>query len=318
MWRWGTSVAITVLLVSQGLVGTVAAADTRMIYVGSGPVGTNNGLLTLTPVSVGGTSVTNVIVKNIDNQTLSHVVLTFQAPVSGLTLSGSYGTNAGSCAPSGTDPLVCDFGNLAKNATRTLSVLYNGTSAVAGAEVSATVTFNETKPNGGANTHREPMGGQVDVAAASCNAKATFLPPGIADTVLPTDGTACAGDTQRSALIIPAAATGNVASIDDSLAATGCPTGYSCFGNAVSATVNGGAQVSPYLTWQIFYANSVLNGLNPGKVAFAHDATVIQAGKKGECANANSTNCVDHYTPTADGVFFFIRTGSNGLIKGMR
>jgi hypothetical protein len=319
MGRWGTSVAITVLLVSQGLVGTVAAADTRLIYVGSGPVGpATNGVLTLTPVSVGGTSVTNVIVKNIDNQTLTHVILTFQAPVSGLTLSGWYGTNAGSCAPVGTDPLVCDFGNLAKNATRTLSVLYQGTSIAASAAIGATVTFNETKPNGGANTHREPIGGQVEVKDGTCDFKATFLPPDVSDTVLPNNGTDCAEDTQRSALIIPAAATGNVASIDDSVLATGCPTGYTCFGNQAVASVKLGATISPYLTWQIFYATSVLNGLTPSKVAFVHDGTVIQAGKKGACANANSTNCIDHYTPTADGVFFFIRTFSNGLIKGMR
>jgi len=52
-------------------------------------------------------------------------------------------------------------------------------------------------------------------------------------------------------------------------------------------------------------------------VGFAHDSKVIQAGKKGECASAGSTDCIDHVTPTTAGVTYFIRTSSNGLIKGI-
>jgi hypothetical protein len=316
MGRRGTLVAITALLASQAFVGTASAADTRLIYVGSGPVGTAPGVLTLTPVSAGGTTVTNVIVKNIDNQTLSHVVLTFQAPATGLSLSGWFGTNAASCAPGASAPLVCDFGNLAKNQTRTLSVYYDATSAVA-AHISAQISFNETKPNGGGNTHIEPIGGDVTVTNGGCNALATFLPPGVAKTLLPDDGTACPNDPQRSALIIPAAPGGNVATVDDNADATGCPSGYSCFGKAVSATVNDGATVSPYLTWQIFYPAATLGNINASKVAFVHDTKVIQAGKKGACANAQSTDCIDRVEVTAAGATFFIRTPTNGLIKGM-
>ena len=85
----------------------------------------------------------------------------------------------------------------------------------------------------------------------------------------------------------------------------------------MSATVNGGATVSPYLKWTIFYSTAALGNVNPNKVAFVHDGTIIAAGNKGLCKNDTSTNCQEPYVVSSTGVTFTVRTPSNGLIKGM-
>jgi len=298
--------------------GTALAAPqpktTRLLYVGPDPSFTATpGLLTFTPVSVGESSVSNVYVKNVDNQTLTHVVITFPVDQGGLVINDVLGADRSSCPSNGTS-IVCDFGNLPARATRTFSLVVTATTDGVQA-LHGTIVFNESNnPNGG-NDQISADDGSVDVAAASCDALATFLPPGIAKTLLPDTG-ACSGDGQRSGLVVPANASGNIVSVDDGTAASGCGT-LTCFGNAVNGTLNGGAGVSPYLKWTIFYSNAVLGNINPGKVAFLHGTTTILAGTKGLCKTASSVNSQEPYVVSPAGVTFFVRTPTNGLIKGM-
>jgi hypothetical protein len=295
--------------------GSALGADTRKVYIGSDPAFTaDNGILTFTPVTVGGDSLTNVFVKNIDNQTLTHVVITIAKSQNGATVSDQIlGANASKCSAAA-DPIVCDFGNLKAGATRAFSLIVHAGAASSG--ITARIVFNESNnPNGG-NQQIESADGTLAAGAATCNTLATFLPPGIAKTLLPSDGGTCVGDGQRSGLIVPAAANGNLVSIDDSTAATGCPAPYTCIGQQVTANVNGGAPVSPYLKWSIFYSNATLGNVNANKIAFIHDGTIIPAGNKGLCKNATSTNCVESVSPTTGGVTFVIRTPSNGAIRG--
>lgn len=313
--RWGTSVSVTVLLASQILVGTAAAADTRLIYVGSGPVGTAPGLLTLSPVTSGGTTATNVIVKNIDNQTLTHVVLTFAAPVAGLTLSGSFGTDASSCAPTATDPLVCDFGNMAKNQTRTFTVLYSATSATT-ASISATITFNETRPNGGSNTHREPIGGSVTITDGGCDAVATFLPPGQVNKVI---GTACglsSSNPQITSVSVPGSIISAIRVADE--APRPCPAGITtCFGqdSVADIAVDTTATVTWTITWLV-PTNFNLQKL--GVIHYKDDGSIdfIITYKKNLCANANSVGCFVSATLDGTTLTAVIRSAGNGAMKG--
>lgn len=304
------------LFVSTG--GALAAppdGTTRHLYVGSdSSFAANPGVLTLTPVSAGQATVTNVFVKNVDNQTLNHVVITFNVAQTNLSIADKFGPNSGSCNPVN-GVMTCDFGSLKARAERRFSLVLTATGAGTGS-LHGTFVFNEsTNPNGG-NTQINDLDGSIEVGAASCNSLATFLPPGIAKTLVPEDGTTCSSDGQRSGLKVPPNANGTTVEINDETLAVGCGS-FACFGNAVSAIVNNGAPVSPFLTWQIFYSNSVLGNINPKQVGFLHDGTLIQAGNKGLCKNASSVNCQEPYLVGSDGVTFLIRTPSNGLIKGM-
>jgi hypothetical protein len=313
--RWGTSVSVTVLLATQVFVGTAAAADTRLIYVGSGPVGTAPGVLTLSPVTVGGTTATNVIVKNIDNQTLSHVVLTFAAPAAGLSLSGWFGTNASSCGPTATSPLVCDFGNLAKGQTRTLTVLYSASSAGA-ASISASITFNETRPNGGSNTHIEPIGGDVTITDGGCDAVATFLPPGQADKVVGTGCALSSSNPQITSVSVPSSVVSAILVADE--APRPCPEGITtCFGQDSVADI--AIDTTATVTWTIkWLVPANFNLQKFGVIHYKDDGSIDFAitYKKNLCANANSVGCFVSATLDGTTLTAVIRSAGNGAMKG--
>jgi hypothetical protein len=315
--RWVASVAIAGLLVSQAFVATVSAADTRLIYVGSGPVGTDPGLLTLTPVTVGGASATNVIVKNIDNQNLSHVKLTFAAPAAGLTLSGWFGTNAGSCTPVDPSPLLCDFGNLAKGQTRTLTVLYTATAAVA-ASISAQITFNETKPNGGSNTHIEPIGGNVTPTNGGCDAVATFLPPGQVNKVVGTGCALSSSNPQITSVAVPGSLVSAIRVADET--GTLCDPSVVCFGqNSIAdIAVDTTDTVIWTITWQV-PANFNVQKL--GVLHFPDGSTTANLNitlKKDLCKSDTATGCFVPGMTTLNGTTLttVIRTKGNGGMRG--
>jgi len=313
--------AVSLLLVGTMLLtvtGTALGADTRQLYVGPDPsFAQGQGTLTFTPVSAGGSSLSSVYVKNIDNQNLTHVVLTFARTQGSVSIESTIlGANASSC--SATDTLItCDFGNLKARATRTFSLILDA-STDGVAAIHGTVVFNEsTNPNGG-NTQINAVDGNLTVAASTCNTLATFIPPGIAKTLDPQAAGGCAGDGQHSLLSVPANANGSLVSLDDTADITACPTGYSCFGKEVSATVNDGAVVTPFLTWRITYSAAVLGNINPGKVSFQHGTTIIPSGKKGECGATFTKDCLFSITPNADGsVTFELHTKTNSVMKGL-
>jgi hypothetical protein len=321
--RWWTPVSVTVLLASQVFVGTASAADTRLIYVGSGPVGTAPGVLTLSPVTVGGTTATNVIVKNIDNQNLSHVVLTFPGatPDVGLSLSGwfpsgSFPTNASSCNPTATSSLVCDFGNLAAGQTRTLTVLYNATAAGPGS-ISASITFNETRPNTGKNTHIEPIGGTVSITNGGCDAVATFLPPGQVDKVIGTGCTLSSSNPQITSISVPASIVSAIRVADEP--PRPCPEGLTCFGedSVADIAIDTTATVTWTITWLV-PAN--FNTQRLGVIHYKDDGSLDFAitYKKNLCTTANPVSCFVPGSVTLSGTTLtaVIRTSGNGAMKG--
>src|SRR4029078_13457909 len=135
-------------------------------------------------VSGGGQSASNVYVKNVDNQTLTHVVITFARSQGGTTISQVSGPAWSSCLPLGATTVTCDFGNLTAGATRDFTLVVDTTVAES-FSYSGTVIFKEyTNPNGG-NPQISTISGPLAVSATTCDALATFLPPGIAKTLTP-------------------------------------------------------------------------------------------------------------------------------------
>ncbi|HEY3164899.1 MAG TPA: hypothetical protein VGJ71_11095 [Candidatus Limnocylindrales bacterium] len=317
----GTAAALMLVGATLLTTGSALAAKptdgTRHLYVGpDSNYKLNPGLLTFTPVSAGGQSASNVYVKNVDNQTLTHVVITFARTQGGATISQVYGTASSYCLPLGDTTVTCDFGNLLAGTTRDFTLLIDA--SIAGTfTFSGTVIFNEsTNPNGG-NPQISTVSGTLAVGETSCDSFATFLPPGIAKTLTPDTGD-CASDPQRSGLGVPANANGNVIFINDANDPTSCPAGYSCFGKEVVAGVNGGDTILPYLTWYITYSADTIGNRNPKLVAFAHDSYIILAGKKGACGAVFTKDCIAGYTVNADGsVTFEIHTATNTSMRGL-
>jgi hypothetical protein len=298
--------------------GTATAATTRFIYVGPDPSFSDatNYTLSFTPVSAFQTSASTVYVHNLDNQSLTHVVLTFAQTQGSVTIGNiAYGPDGSSCSASG-GTLTCDFGNLKAGATRQILLIL--TAGAAGTQtIHGTIFFNEsTNPNGG-NTQINDVVGDLVVGPASCNALQTFLAPNLAGDLLPADGTTCATDGQRSGLHVPGTGNGNLVTIDDSALADCTDVGLTCFGYAANATVGNGATISPYLTWFITYTPAVLGNHNPKNVGFVHGTTIIASGKKGACGAIFTKDCLAGYTVNADGsVTFEIHTATNSTMRG--
>ena len=316
--RLSMAATIVSLVAFQMFAGAAGAADTRLIYVGSGPVSdATNGHLVLSPVTAGGVSAANVIVKNTDNQTLTHVVLTFDAPVGGLTINAAatYGADAASCAPGATKPLVCDFGNLGKNQTRTFTVLFNAGSTGA-ATVSASIAFNESRPNPGGNTHIDPVTGGVTVGATTCDFVATFLPPGQTSKVV---GTGCSLDStnpQSTSVNVPSSVVSaiTVGEQDSTL----CNGALACFGQASIAdvAVDGNYTVTWTIQWQVasnFNVNK-FGILHFGDGATSPDLTLTY--KKDLCKNASSVGCIESVNLVGTTLTAIIRTAGNGSMRG--
>jgi hypothetical protein len=315
--------AATLMLTGALLLTTTGSAlagkpsgGTRHLYVGPDSGYKNDlGSLTFTPVSSGGQSASNVYVKNVDNQTLTHVVISFARSQGGTTISQVLGTAASFCLPLGVTTVTCDFGNLTAGATRDFTLIVD-TTVTESLSYSGTVTFNESSnPNGG-NPQISTVSGTLAVSETTCDALATFLPPGIGKTLTPDNG-ACSTDKQRSSLAVPANANGSLVSLSDSNPATGCGA-FTCFGFEVEAGVNNGATVSPYLTWFITYSADTIGSINPKLVGFLHGTTLIPSGKKGACGATFTKDCVAGITANSDGsVTFEIHTATNSVMKGL-
>jgi hypothetical protein len=314
--RWATRLAVTSLVALQLSAGTAGAADTRLIYLGSGPVGdATNGQLTLTPVTVGGVTATNVIVKNTDNQTLTHVVVTLATPTGGLTYANAIGQDAGSCAPTTSAPLVCDFGNLARNQTRTFTALFNATSAVASG-VSFSVTFNESNTPNGSNTHVEPATGSITPQAGGCDLTATFLPPGQSAKLIGTSCAVSSSNPQTTAVLVPGSLQSTIKVAEEN---TGlCKAGLVCFGQGSVADL--GTDGTYTVVWTIEW--QVESNFNINKFGILHFADgsstpdLTLTYKKNICKTASATGCIESLTldgTTLTGVF---RTSGNGVMKG--
>jgi hypothetical protein len=302
----------------------VLAGETRNLFVGS----VTNGELVFSPVTAGNATVTSVTIKNIGKQNLTdgHFVIgqgAAGALDSNIKVVAVFGASSGVVCPAITEPvstLDCSLGSITAKPsgnTRSLNVVFSV--ATAGSfNIQVAVKVSETGSDVGSNANFKAASGSLDVGVTSCDQEGNFYAAHSDETTDVVPSTACTNDIQRSSLVVKGRGNlGNALFVNDTTAATDCPEPFVCFGNAVDGRVNGGDTVTPYVLWQIFYTNEALGSINPNKVAFRHDATTIVAGKKGLCATDLSVDCQEPFVTTSAGTLFIIRTGSNGLVKGM-
>jgi len=267
-------------------------------------------------VTVNGVSVTAVHVENVDNQTLNHVVVQFMAPTGGLVLSDRYGPDAGACSAAGTVPIVCDFGSMKAHAKKDFTIVYTATSTVA-ATVTAQVTFNETKPNGGSNTHIDNILGGVTPQDGGCNLVVTYMPPGHSNAI----GTPCTisgTNPQSTSVVVPSSIVSGITVGEQ--ASTLCAGGLDCFGQASVADVvqDGSFTVVWTIRWQV---DATFNLNKFGILHYPDGASNPDLNitwKRDQCKNANATGCFVSASVSGTTLTAVIRTAGNGSMRGFR
>jgi len=305
----------------QLFAGVSQAADTRLIYFGSNPATVTNGTFTSTRVTAGGATLVPVVVKNIDNQTLTHVVITFpDLTTSSLSYAQLFGADASFCTTPATTGFTCDFGNMPKNQARSFNLVL-GATASGPASLTARIVFNESNnPNGG-NAQIESATLNVVVDAAGCDLVATFTPPGQAKRDVGTDGCALSTtNAQNTHASYPATVVSTVLVEDDGVGTQHCPTGVSCFGNDSVVDI-GDNSTSFNVEWTIQW--TVASNFNVNKLGVAHfrdDGSLdfsLLFKKTAICKTATSTGCFVS-APTLNGTTLqvILRTAGNGVIRG--
>jgi hypothetical protein len=295
-------------LAASVLGGTVQAANSRDLFIGSnlvdasgaiidlvnndtraaGPDGLpdNAGILLPTTVSAGYTTAVPVQVKSTDNQTIANVTATF--PAGGVSLAPSLsiksveGTDKGSCSivtenGRGTGA-TCDFGNLSANGLRSVYLVVETTSATSAQDIfSASVTTNNE--NGSNLQTFVATSGAFAVQAASDNGLSTFVPPGQAAKPFSTVGVA-PGNALQTKIEFKQSAGGNFVAIAENDAsgttfAYTCPAGLECQAAETTISVQEGFTgvhtifgASPYL--KVTLTALVPKSFNVNKAFVAH------------------------------------------------
>ena len=209
-WRKLVAMAAATTIALSFVAGTATAAtDTsRILWIGTNLVDSNNAIidldgdhipdnnLKLIPTAVNATYSTAVPiqVRNGDNQTIAHVVVTF--PASGtldpsLPITDVGGTDKGSC-PTVVDSngkvtgVSCTFDNLAAGALRSFFVVVSTTVATSSQDLfTAKVTTNNEN---GQNTQLfTATSGAFKVQAPNANGLSAFVAPGQVAKTFKTD-----------------------------------------------------------------------------------------------------------------------------------
>jgi hypothetical protein len=246
--------------------GAAMAADTRILYIGSGPLPAGHGVLTPTAVTQGDTTKIDISVLNGDNQNIAHTVLFFPKVgttlPAGLTVSYVFGPDAAFCSPTGAASAAsvrCDFGNLNAGASRTISILVDVAGTFA-APAGALFTANaETNNENGSNSQVfEASSGAFAVDPATNDDRGTYLKPGqsIPQTI-GTSGAQGLANKLSTAVTFKPAANGNLVQIAEESGIAveyQCPAGLVCQPDATTVDIDDGTGdfgTSPYLTWQL-------------------------------------------------------------------
>jgi hypothetical protein len=316
------------LVALQAFAGSAGAATTRFIYVGydanaldksvSSDALVGDRTLAFTTVTAGNATASSVYVRNTDNQTLTHVVITILRSQGDVTVSELFGGDSAKC-PVSTDGLSfgCDFGNLKPGGTKSFTMLLQTTSSGLAKPIGAVVTFNEsTNPNGG-NPQIKDVNGTLDVADGLCNLAQTYLRGGRLTDV--DSGVGCTIDSTNphSTQVSLAASTNSTIVVRDE-DSTLCDGNLGCFGQASVAdvAVDGTFTVTWTLKWLVA---SNFNVNQFGVLHFADGTTtnpLTLTLKKNTCKSDSATDCI--VSAQVDGTLLtaVIRTKGNGVMRG--
>jgi hypothetical protein len=310
----------------------IAGSTTRFLYVGydknaldkqvanADLVG--NGQLTFSDVTAGGLTSTNVYIRNIDNQTLTHLVLTIPKVQGTFTVQDDvFGRDGAACTTPVTDATVirCDYGNLKAGATKAFSLLI-----AASAEQNTTndnvavflvkIVFNESNNPNGSNTQIQQADGKPVVGAFDCGNTQTFLRAGKSSTVF----TCPVGAGKSHSTKIETSAANDtpvtVSDIDTDL----CISTLTCFGQGSKADLN--VDGSETVRWTVEW--TVASNFNTNKLTILHfpdgstTPDLILTQKKNTCKTDTSTGCIESVSLVGTTLTVIFRTKGNGVGRG--
>ena len=331
--------SVAVALLGAG-VATVSGANTRVVVFGS--PGTP-GLLTYTPVTLGGRTAVEVVIANAGGQTLTHVallggVLAEQAsnplspppPGPSLLSGASYAASypLGACSISGVvaagDSIACPIGTLVAGASVTLRIVIAAPPAVSPSYSSwLAVHLDEGTSSNGANTDTFFASGPLAVGPASCNSVSSYF--------LDTEAVVISNQATATPCLQATTISGPTFSTEGAFASVGtrqttdCPPGYSCFGLLSLANLNDGQMPSgTFVTWDIVWSSTILSGRPKGFIHFLDQPdpvtgltyAVISFKRSSACATASQTNCWVALNATSTSFEVILRTPSNGSGRG--
>lgn len=333
--------SVAVALLGAG-VATVSGANTRLVEFGS--PGTP-GVLTYTPVTVGGRTAVDVVIANAGGQTLTHVALLGGAlaeqasnpespPPSGPSLPAGASFVAsyplGACSVSGVvvagDSIACPIGTIVAGASVTLRFVIAAPPAVStppGYSSWLSVHLDEGTSSNGANTDTFFASGPIAVGPASCDSVSSYFLD--TEAVVISNQATATSCLQATTISGPTfSAQGAFASVGTQ-ATTACVPGYSCFGLLSLANVNNGQMPSgTFVTWDIVWSSSILSGKPKGFIHFLDQPDpvtglmyeVISFKRSSACATASQTNCWVALNATSTSFEAIVRTPSNGSGRG--
>jgi len=335
---------VAVALLGAG-VATASAANTRVVVFGS--PGTP-GVLTYTPVTVGGRTAVDVVIANAGGQTLTHVALLGGAlaeqasnpqspPPAGPSLpaGASYAASypLGACSISGVvvagDSIACPIGTLVAGASVTLRIVIAAPPAVStspGYSSWLSVHLDEGTSSDGANTDTFFAAGPIAVGPASCDSVSSYF--------LDTEAVVISNQATATPCVQATTIAGPTFSVEGAFAsvgtqvttaATACLPGYSCFGLLSLANVNDGQMPSgTFVTWDIVWSSTLYNARPKGFIHFLDQPdpltgltyAVISFQRSSACATASQTNCWVALNATSTSFEAIVRTPSNGSGRG--
>jgi len=300
-----TAVAVSVL--AFALVPTVAAGNTRSVFVGS----TLDGVLTSTTVSAGEATSFVVTVANTGKQTLNHVTTsigvddnpaveanpqTSLTPTAPVAFPANTSATAAGCTGGTGTPLGCDLGTLKKGDSWTTTVVLGSTTGVdAAAYAIKAVTFaKEGGSDNGANKDTFAAEGSITFLPFSCDSVTAYRALG--SRIVTTPCVVEGSEKQQSSVVLPAGLT--TITLSEGPDGTACPGGayVTCIGDPVTAQIVGDS-TGDVVRWTVTYnVKTIKVRLDKLKILHVNDAGVIDpvggfSLKDNACASGSSINC---------------------------
>ena len=204
--------------------------------------------------------------------------------------------------------------------TLPLRFVFGGTVVPAEIGVTATVTSKDLTNTGGSNQDREDVYPDVFTLKTSDRAeeRTNFTPPNTSISL-----STFRGAGQKSAISLPSSTTGYLVDLEELAPGTGSctvPTGKTGVGNEVSASVNNGAPVKPYMSWTITIIKATNTGGVTGVVHCLDNGTQVVISAS--CSKQVTVDCIESLKVTYSGkdktnatYVIKFRTPGNGSAK---
>ncbi len=305
--RRAGAIAVAASVLTFVLVPTVAAGNTRSVFVGSSV----DGVLTSTTVSGGEATSFVVTIANTGKQTLNHITTYIGAddnpaveanpqmsitPTAPVAFWANTSATAAGCTGGTGSALTCPIGTLKKGASWTTTVVLSSTPSVSAqtAPIKAVAFAKEGGNDHGANKDTFAAEGSVTYVPFSCDSVTAYRAVGSRTVTTP-----CAvegSEKQQATVVLPAGLT--TITLSEGPDGTPCPGGYyaTCIGDPVNAQIVGDG-TGDIVRWTVTYnVKNIKVRLDKLQVIHYNDAGVITpvggfSLKNNACGSAGSINC---------------------------